>query len=245
MYFFNRCPQIPNASQVETGDCVIHQDAMNCGDFLNDYLQAEYYQKTYETGDLTNVKQYVQRFLTYPDGKEYANATDEVKMNATITMELMYPDNKLHWTLYVDPITSLVLTGLILYTTLGLLKVPMMILMQTVPPHIDPKKIESELIKLAKDEYETTINIHHLHVWTLSGDKIVGTVHIKLVDVGLDKFNKLVKDAKDIFHRNGIHHLTIQPEFATVRRDSFDPITDESEENSEQCLLICCDEANT
>ena len=29
-----------------------------------------------------------------------------------------------------------------------------MILMQTVPPHIDPKKIESELIKLAKDEYE-------------------------------------------------------------------------------------------
>ena len=84
-----------------------------------------------------------------------------------------------------------------------------MILMQTVPPHIDPKKIESELIKLAKDEYEviaglsfmcsllisitiqTTINIHHLHVWTLSGDKIVGTVHIKLVDVGLDKFNKV------------------------------------------------------
>ena len=75
-----------------------------------------------------------------------------------------------------------------------------------------------------------------------------------------------MKDAKDIFHRNGIHHLTIQPEFATgimfdklnpfylrskllntttVRRDSFDPITDESEENSEQCLLICCDEANT
>ena len=80
------------------------------------------YQKTYETGDLANVKQYVQRFLTYPDGKEYANATDEVKMNATMTMELMYPDNKLHWTLYVDPITSLVLTGLILYTTLGLLK---------------------------------------------------------------------------------------------------------------------------
>ena len=44
MYFFNRCPQIPNASQVETGDCVIHQDAMSCGDFLNDYFQAEYYQ---------------------------------------------------------------------------------------------------------------------------------------------------------------------------------------------------------
>ena len=60
--------------------------------------------------------------MTYPDGKEIINATDEVKMNATNTMELMYPDNKLHWTLYVDPITSLVLTGLILYTTLGLLK---------------------------------------------------------------------------------------------------------------------------
>ena len=34
----------------------------------------------------------------------------------------MYPGIDTHWTLYVDPVTSIVLTGLILYTTLGLLK---------------------------------------------------------------------------------------------------------------------------
>ena len=35
------------------------------------------------------------------------------------------------------------------------------------------------------------INIHNLHVWTLAGDKIVGTVHIKLINVELDKFNQV------------------------------------------------------
>ena len=37
-------------------------------------------------------------------------------------VNLMYPGIDTHWTLYVDPVTSIVLTGLILYTTLGLLK---------------------------------------------------------------------------------------------------------------------------
>ena len=36
------------------------------------------------------------------------------------------------------------------------------------------------------------INIHNLHVWTLAGDKIVGTVHIKLINVELDKFNQVI-----------------------------------------------------
>ena len=40
----------------------------------------------------------------------------------TEMVNLMYPGIDTHWTLYVDPVTSIVLTGLILYTTLGLLK---------------------------------------------------------------------------------------------------------------------------
>ena len=46
-----------------------------------------------------------------------------------------------HWTLYVDPITSLILTLLILMTTLKVLKVPIMILLQTVPKNINLKQL--------------------------------------------------------------------------------------------------------
>ena len=47
-------------------------------------------------------------------------------LNETIENDIidtMFPDTIHHWTLYVDPVTSLMLTVLILYTTLGLLKV--------------------------------------------------------------------------------------------------------------------------
>merc|ERR1719210_2937036 len=126
----------------------------------------------------------------------------------------MFPNKATHWTLYVDPATSLILTALILYTTLGLLRVPVMILLQTVPRSIDLNKLEKELIDVTKKEHQADINIHNLHVWTLAGDKIVGTVHIKLLNVELDKFNQIVSRAREIFHNYGIHYLTIQPEFA-------------------------------
>ena len=43
-----------------------------------------------------------------------------------------------------------------------------------------------------KVNIQADINIHNLHVWTLAGDKIVGTVHIKLLNVELDKFNQVI-----------------------------------------------------
>ena len=49
------------------------------------------------------------------------------------------------------------------------------------------------------------INIHHLHVWTLSGDKIVGTVHIKLINVGMEKFNEVSFFDSELFLTHGGH----------------------------------------
>ena len=96
------------------------------------------------------------------------------------TINLMFPNKATHWTLYVDPATSLILTALILYTTLGLLRgkhihllivrrsnfdpkcsknsirnlVPVMILLQTVPRSIDLNKLEKELIDVTKKEHQ-------------------------------------------------------------------------------------------
>ena len=132
------------------------------------------------------------------------------------TVQIMFPATRYHWTLYVDPITSLILTLLILMTTLKVLKVPIMILLQTVPKNINLKQLSNELIQLCRDSYEVRryfilpwpvltfkwllfkaeVNIHNLHVWTLTGNKVVGTVHIKLINesnqsVQIEKFNKV------------------------------------------------------
>ena len=53
----------------------------------------------------------------------------------------LFQATRYHWTLYVDPITSLILTLLILMTTLKVLKVPIMILLQTVPKNINLKQL--------------------------------------------------------------------------------------------------------
>ena len=70
------------------------------------------------------------------------------------TVQIMFPATRYHWTLYVDPITSLILTLLILMTTLKVLKVPIMILLQTVPKNINLKQLSNELIQLCRDSYE-------------------------------------------------------------------------------------------
>ena len=122
MFFYNNCPQTPNDSATNLDNCQIHQDATLCGDFINDYLQNEFYTENYNTDNITNVKQYVEDFLIDPTGMSQINATSDIMKNASTTVKLMYPKSKLHWTLYVDPATSLILTGLILMTTMGLLK---------------------------------------------------------------------------------------------------------------------------
>lgn len=214
MYFFNNCDDADDNDSVK---CALHSTASECGDFLTD--------NNIDQGNMT-------AFINQQPGVD------------TEMVTLMYPGIDTHWTLYVDPVTSIVLTALILYTTLGLLKVPIMILLQTVPRSIDLEKLEDELITVSRRDYETEINIHHLHVWTLSGNKVVGTVHIKLFNVELEKFNLIVTKAREIFHNYGIHYLTIQPEFSTVRTESLESISELSTQDSEKCLLVCCGEAD-
>ena len=114
-------------------------------------------------------------------------------------VNLMYPGIDTHWTLYVDPVTSIVLTGLILYTTLGLLKgkfhnlkfhkislniVPIMILLQTVPRSIDLEKLEEELITVSRRDYEVRlwllILIGHYIYDTMYGGCLLFCFRLKL-----------------------------------------------------------------
>jgi zinc transporter 1 len=136
-------------------------------------------------------------------------------------------------------------------TTLKVLKVPIMILLQTVPKNINLKQLSDELIKVCRDSYEAEVNIHNLHVWTLTGNKVVGTVHMKLINESnqidqIEKFNKIVGPTRQIFHNFGIHYLTIQPEFsnALVRYGSVETTSEEFQTttDSDKCLVVCCEE---
>ena len=58
------------------------------------------------------------------------------------------------------------------------------------------------------------LSIHELHVWKLSGNKIIATAHITCHN--LEEYMIIASKVKILFHEKGIHSTTIQPEFVDV-----------------------------
>eukprot|EP01087_Luapelamoeba_hula_P007069 TRINITY_DN1718_c0_g1_i1.p1 TRINITY_DN1718_c0_g1~~TRINITY_DN1718_c0_g1_i1.p1 ORF type:complete len:495 (+),score=98.66 TRINITY_DN1718_c0_g1_i1:156-1640(+) len=110
------------------------------------------------------------------------------------------------WTLYIDPVASLIIVVLILWTTFPLMKECFSILLQSTPSTVELGLIRQEIMEMQGVE-----SVHELHVWQLAEGKVVGSVHIS-VEEGMD-FKSFIKSVKEIFHEHGIHSTTIQPEF--------------------------------
>ena len=108
--------------------------------------------------------------------------------------------------LWLDPAISLVIVGIILLGTLGLLRESLNHAMDAVPKGIDMAGIRSYLTAL-----DNVTLIHDLHVWPLSTTEIALTVHVMVTDDVLDNdfLRMLEKHLHDHF---GIDHATIQIE---------------------------------
>ena len=127
------------------------------------------------------------------------------------------------WKYYLDPILSLVIAVVIMCSAVPLVKSCVRILMQSVPDGVDLNVILKEL-----ESVEGAESIHDLHVWQLSTEKHVGTVHIAC-EKGTD-FMKLAQRVKHVLHNHNIHATTIQPEF----------ISENDRENDlSECMLPC------
>ena len=54
-----------------------------------------------------------------------------------------------------------------------------MILLQTVPSHIDIEELRSKLLKQVKG----VLAVHEFHIWQLAGDRIIASAHIKCLNL--------------------------------------------------------------
>lgn len=62
--------------------------------------------------------------------------------------------------------------------TLFLVKESGLILLQTIPNHINIDSLKRELL----EAFPGIVNVHDLHVWQLTGQKIISTAHIIFLD---------------------------------------------------------------
>lgn len=111
------------------------------------------------------------------------------------------------WVYYVDPGMSIVMVGIILSTTVPLLKEAAMILLQTVPTHIQVTDIKEKMMKI-----EGIQAVHEFHVWQLAGNRVIASAHIRCPNP--HEYMAIAAKIKDLFHNEGIHSTTIQPEFS-------------------------------
>jgi zinc transporter 1 len=118
------------------------------------------------------------------------------------------------WTIYLDPAMSLLITFIIVYSTLPLVKSASYILLQGIPNTISIERIRRELLR-----FVNIIDIHELHIWQLSEGQTIASVHVVVPSVVSGesftgpRYMQLANSIRKRLHDYGIHSTTIQPEF--------------------------------
>jgi len=128
--------------------------------------------------------------------------------------------------LYVDPGLSLLLVILILRSVWPLLIDSALILLQTVPTHIQVDTLQRKLM----EKVDGILAVHEFHVWQLTGDRIIASAHIRCLN--LAQYMEVAEKVKEFFHHEGIHSTTIQPEFIETMPHS-------KLASTEDCVLAC------
>jgi cobalt-zinc-cadmium efflux system protein len=107
---------------------------------------------------------------------------------------------------WIDPVLSLLIAALILWTSFGILRETFNILLEGTPRGISLAEIRS-----AMEAVEGAINVHDLHVWSLGSNSSALACHVTIADIPpsesaciLVRLNHLLKER---FH---ICHTTIQ-----------------------------------
>jgi len=80
------------------------------------------------------------------------------------------------------------------------------ILLQGVPPTVSLDEVNSAIRNI-----DGVLSLHELHVWQLSENKIVASVHV-LTSRNHD-FMPIAMKIREALHHLGIHSCTIQPEY--------------------------------
>jgi cobalt-zinc-cadmium efflux system protein len=111
---------------------------------------------------------------------------------------------------WLDPTVSLLINGVILWGTWGLLRDSMNLALDAVPERIDTSAVTEYLASLP-----AVTGVHHLHIWPLSTTETALTVH--LVKPMPENDDDLIRQVShELSERFQIVHTTIQLERGTL-----------------------------
>ncbi len=114
------------------------------------------------------------------------------------------------WSLPVlDPLLSLLITGFILFQVGRELRHALRVFLQGTPENIDSSALEEALLHL-----DGVSEIHHMHVWSLDGERNVISVHMVLEkEIPAAGIRALKAEARGLLESLGMYHSTLEVEF--------------------------------
>jgi cobalt-zinc-cadmium efflux system protein len=115
---------------------------------------------------------------------------------------------------WLDPVVSLVICLLILWTSWKLVRDSVHILLMGVPIHLDYREVEQEILR-----HPGVCCLYDLHLWSISSHREALSAHI-VVPEGFSRHKELLADiVAGLRGRFGIEHATLQLEESHQLRD--------------------------
>ena len=109
---------------------------------------------------------------------------------------------------WIDPLLSLIIAAMILWSSWSIVRETLHILLEGTPRSLQLSEIRAAMAKV-----EGVVNVHDLHIWSLTSQSHALASHVQVVEMPLTECEAILErinhQLRDHF---GIHHTTIQLE---------------------------------
>ena len=111
---------------------------------------------------------------------------------------------------WIDPALSFGIGALILWSSFGILRETLNILLEGTPRGMKLARVEAAI-----REIEGVNDVHDLHVWSIGSETSALSCHISIADIPPSASERILRDVKECLHQDfRIDHTTIQFEHA-------------------------------
>jgi cobalt-zinc-cadmium efflux system protein len=107
---------------------------------------------------------------------------------------------------WIDPILSLLIAGMILWSSIGIVRETLNILLEGTP-----RSLKLGEVRTAMSSVEGVLNVHDLHVWSLGSNSNALASHVTISEMPMSECSSILESINCALRtRFHIHHTTIQ-----------------------------------
>ncbi len=107
---------------------------------------------------------------------------------------------------FIDSVLSMLIAGFLLFESTKNIVEVFGIFLEKTPVNVDVNQVKKLI-----GEIDGVEDVHHVHIWSLDGQKNMATLHVKIGDMPtIELYKKVKARVQDICVNSGIEHLTLQ-----------------------------------